>query len=154
MPRHTFHLDLPRELSEREQAIFERSLRAIWETVRTRADRHDELAPHTRHLKKRIPNLGDLHQLNDGHRHEAGDHELGQALYPDDHPDKVAQLECGDCHRTLLAANVSGQDPAFLVCPQVFDHPDLAGACHAGCVVDCGERFDELGRPIARKERA
>jgi hypothetical protein len=141
MPRKTFHVELPRELTEDERALFKTAIQAAWVVVAGRADRHADLAPHVRHLKRHVRNLDDLHTEDDGHGHKPKkgrpDADLGTRVFPEEDPLVVAQIECGDCHRTLVADDPEG----FLVCPQVRDHPGRVGLCHVDdekCVVDCG----------------
>jgi hypothetical protein len=159
MARETFHLELPRDLSDDERRIFELALKAAWEVVQTRADRLAALHPHARPLERFVPNLQDVHGYDDEHRHIAvlrdhapdvdevvEDPEVGTRVFTDDDPLTVAQLHCADCGRELCA-----DDPGeFLVCPQVADHPDRATAAAAGVApfaVDCGQLNDGIERP-------
>lgn len=147
MPEHTFHVDLPRDLTTDEELVMVAALEAAWETIATRSDRWARLSPHPHHLAARVQGLHDAHADDDGHetpkvnpdtgkerKHKPHDDLIGLPVHDVEDDDSRAQLYCGDCGRARQGDAASGA----LVCASIADHPGRAVACHPKCAVDCG----------------
>jgi|GEM_PF-5478932 hypothetical protein len=130
MPTYKYEIETARKLTEPEKAELRAVLDRAWAGMQRADERAAALAKtiHTRHLKR----LELWERFPEGHK------KAGAYIHPVHDPAfLVPHLQCSDCSRTLVGYGSAGG----LACPEVARHPDAAKtACHATCVIECGEK--------------